>query len=190
MARAKTWRTVEDPKKECLGAKWFQVDMLPHDDNLAFGPDKIVLKKWAAENQGSRRVHYPRSPMTRSSFMLVVNQNDEILLAHRKHGRRASKWSLPGANATSGERRREVAVRETKRITGIRPVLERLYFKNRHQAQVWRGKTLHQVKSPIEGRWFPKDSLPDDKSLGFAIDVRTVQKWASENPGSRRVSCP
>ena len=164
--------------------------MLPHDDNLAFGPDKIVLKKWAAENQGSRRLHYPRSPMKRSGFMLVVNHKDEILLVRRKHGWRVGKWSLPGANATSGERRREVATKETKRTTGIRPVLEHLYFENRHQAQVWRGKPLHQVKSPIEGRWFPKDSLPDDKSLGFAIDVRTVEKWASENPGSRRVSCP
>ena len=124
------------------------------------------------------------------AFGLVVNERNEILMIQRGYGSRKGQWSLPGANATSGERRREVAVRETKRITGIRPVLERLYFKNRHQAQVWRGKTLHQVKSPIEGRWFPKDSLPDDKSLGFAIDVRTVQKWASENPGSRRVSCP
>ncbi len=32
-------------QRECLDAKWFQVDMLPHDDNLAFGPDKIVIKK-------------------------------------------------------------------------------------------------------------------------------------------------
>ena len=164
--------------------------MLPHDDNLAFGPDKIVLKKWASENQGSRRVHYPRSPMRRSGFLLLVNQNDEILLAQRKHGMRAGKWSLPGASAKSNERRRDVAIREARRITGIRPVLERLYFENRHQAQVWRGKPLHQIERPIEGRWFPKDSLPDDKSLGFAIDVRTVEKWAAENPGSRRVRYP
>ena len=27
-------------KKECLDAKWFQIDMLPHDDNLAFGQTK------------------------------------------------------------------------------------------------------------------------------------------------------
>ena len=37
-------------KRECLDAKWFQVDMLPHADNLAFGPDKIVIKKWAGKN--------------------------------------------------------------------------------------------------------------------------------------------
>ena len=36
-------------------------------------------------------------------------------------------------------------------------------------------------------RWFPTDKLPNDDSLAFAVDVRTVEKWASENPGSRRV---
>ena len=34
----------------------------------------------------------------------------------------------------------------------------------------------------------PMDKLPDDDSLAFALDVRTVEKWASENPGSRRAS--
>ena len=46
-------------KRECLDASWFSSYMLPHDDNLAFGPDAIALGKWAAENKGSRRVHYP-----------------------------------------------------------------------------------------------------------------------------------
>lgn len=176
-------------KKECLDAKWFQIDMLPHDDNLAFGPDKRAIGKWAKENTGSRRVYYPRSPMRRSGFLLLVNRNDEILLVQRKHGMRTGKWSLPGANAKSNEKRRDAAIREAWRTTGIRPLLECPYFENRHQAQVWRGNPSHQIKNPVEGRWFSKDSLPDDNSLGFAIDVRTVQKWASENPGSRRVSC-
>ena len=30
-------------RRECLDAKWFQHDMLPHDRNLAFGPDKIAI---------------------------------------------------------------------------------------------------------------------------------------------------
>ena len=55
-------------RKECLDAKWFQLDMLPHDGDLAFGPDRRVLRKWAAENPGSRRVHYPRSKMGRAGF--------------------------------------------------------------------------------------------------------------------------
>ena len=176
-------------KRECLDAKWFQVDMLPHDDNLAFGPDKRALAKWADENSGSRRVYYPRTPMKRSGFMLLVNQNDEILLLQRKHGRRVGKWSLPGANAKSSERRRAVAIRETQGATGIRPVSESLFFENRHHAQVWLGRLSQEVENPIDGRWFPKDALPDDQSLGFAIDVRTVEKWASENQGSKRVSC-
>ena len=176
-------------RRECLDVKWFQIDMLPHDDNLAFGPDKGVIRKWAAENPGSRRVYYPRSQMRPSGFVLLVNQNDEILLVQRKHGGRAGKWSLPGANAKSGERRRDVAIREAKHSTGIGAVLESLYFENRHQAQVWRCKPLHPVENPIEGRWFPKDALPNDNSLGFAIDVRAVEKWASEKRGTKRVSC-
>ncbi len=175
-------------KRECLDAKWFQIDMLPHDNNLAFGPDKRAIGKWAAENSGSRRVYYPRSPMSRAGFVLLVDHNDRVLLVRRQKGTRAGKWSLPGGKARSSERRRDVAWRETNRATGLCFDLESLYLKNRHQARVWRGSPHISTRKSIKGRWFPVDSLPDDDSLGFAIDVRTIEKWAAENPGSRRVS--
>ena len=83
-------------RRECLDASWFKKDMLPANECLAFGPDKIVMGQWAAENSGSRRVHYPRSQMSRAGFMLVLKDKNEILLIRRKGGRRDGKWSLPG----------------------------------------------------------------------------------------------
>ena len=78
-------------RKECLDAAWFSSDMLPHDDNLAFGPDKRALGKWTDENPGSRRVHYPgRRKMGRAGFALVVNDSDEVLLIQRGAGGQAS----------------------------------------------------------------------------------------------------
>ena len=176
-------------RKECLDANWFQIDMLPHDDNLAFGPDKRALGKWAAEHPGARRVHYPRSRMHRAGFGLLVNQHNEVLLVQRQRGLRAGKWSLPGGNAESGERRKDAAIRETQQATGIALTAERLYLENRHHAQVWRGKPLLQLEDSFNGHWFPVDALPNDDSLGFAIDVRTIEKWATENRGSRRILC-
>jgi ADP-ribose pyrophosphatase YjhB (NUDIX family) len=178
---------IKAQRRECLDAKWFQIDMLPHDDNLAFGPDKRAIGKWAANNQGSRRVYYPRSPMSRAGFVLLVDHHDRVLLMQRKGGTRAGKWSLPGGKARSSERRRDAAVRETNQATGLFFDLESLYLENRHQAQVWRGSPHLATGNSIYGRWFPVDSLPDDDSLGFAIDVRTIEKWAADNPGSRRV---
>ena len=193
-------------RKECLDAKWFQHDMLPHDENLAFGPDMRVLGKWAAGNPGSRRVHYPRSKMVKAGFALVVNERTEVLLVQRTSGLRAGKWSLPGGNAKKGQGRRDAAVRETQRATGIRFVPDRLYYENRHGARIWLGNhsaPLLQIGpltfplqrlSPSVGNplshWFPVDQLPDDDSLGFAIDVRTIEKWAAEHEGSRRVRPP
>ncbi len=101
-------------RKECLDGKWFKNDMLPHDDNLAFGPDKRAIGKWVAENPGSRRVHYPRSRMVRAGFGLVVNDRKEVLLVQRSRSRRAGKWTLPGGNAKSGRSRRDAAVWETR----------------------------------------------------------------------------
>ena len=176
-------------KRECLDAKWFQVDMLPHDDNLAFGPDKRVLNKWASEHPTSRRVHYPRSRMRRTGFLLLVNCNNEVLLVKRSSGQRAGKWSLPGGNAKSNERRRDTAIRETLQATGIILKSGRLYLENRHRAKVWSGRPQWSNGGSIGGRWFPVNELPDDDSLGFAIDVRTIEKWASENPNSCRISC-
>lgn len=112
---------------ECLDAKWFQMDMLPHDDNLAFGLDKIVIKKWADENAGSRRVHYPRSKMGRAGFLLVVSPADEVLLRCRRSGRRVDKWGLPGGKPSSGQSRRDAAVCETQRVTGMNVAVERFY---------------------------------------------------------------
>ena len=189
-------------RKECLDANWFQNDMLPHDENLAFGPDKRVLGKWAAENPRSRRVHYPRSKMGKAGFALVVNDRNEVLLIRRKRGPRAGKWSLPGGNANHGKSRRDTAVFETQRATGIRVIPDHLYYENRHGAQIWLGNrpshlpvlslftSIMRTLQTSQGNslaWFQSDQLPDDDSLGFAIDVRTIEKWAAENEGSRRV---
>lgn len=177
-------------RKECLDAKWFQTDMLPHDENLAFGPDKIAIGKWASENAGSRRVYYPRSMMRRAGFALLVNLNDEVLLFKRNVGPRAGKWSLPGGNAKSNEKRRDAAIRETLEETGIEFVVDRLFLENRHRARVWMGRSRLRLGGTSNCKWFPVDGLPDDDSLGFAIDVRAIEKWASQNSGSRRIRYP
>ena len=191
-------------RKECLDAKWFKNDVLPHDDNLAFGPDKRAIGKWAAENPGGRRVYYPRYKMGKAGFGLVVNHRKGVLLIQRRKGRRAGKWSLPGGNANPDRSQRSVAVWETRQATGIEPTLDRLYYENRHGAQIWLGVYplrlfsgrwfVHLLKSLVyrgpRGRWFPIDKLPDDDSLAFAIDVRTIEKWAAENSGSGRIHYP
>ncbi len=174
-------------RKECLDAKWFQADMLPHDDNLAFNPDKIVIGKWAAENPGGRRVYYPRYRMDRAGFGLVVSDNSEVLLVQRKRGLRAGKWSIPGGSSKSDERRIDAAIRETRNATGIVFTPDSLYLENRHRARVWLGRPGSQRGKSSDSRWFPIHELPDDDSLGFAIDVRTIEKWASENRGNHRV---
>lgn len=175
-------------RRECLDAKWFQRDMLPDDTNLAFGLDKRVIGKWATENPGSRRVHYPRSRMSRSGFALVVNDRNEVLLIQRRGGSRAGKWSLPGGNAADNRSRRDAAIRETQSATGVLFVPERLYYENRHQAQIWLGRPRLPLPHPTRAAWFSHDRLPDDDSLGFAIDVRTMDRWAAENGGSSRIS--
>ena len=191
-------------KKECLDAKWFQKDMLPHDECLAIGPDRRALGKWADENSGSRRVHYPRSKMDKAGFGLVVSHGKRILLCKRHKGRRASKWSLPGGNVGKGKNRRSAAVYWTRKATGIEFTPDSLYYENRHDAQIWLGVyplwlfigrwLVHLFKNLVGhhpgGRWFPIGKLPDDDSLAYAIDVRTIEKWASENNGSRRIHYP
>lgn len=171
-----------------MDAKWFQRDMLPHDENLAFGFDKRAIGNWATENPGSRRVHYPRSRMSRSGFALVVNDQNEVLLIQRKGGSRAGKWSLPGGVAAGGRSRRDAAIRETQSATGIEFVPERLYYENRHQARIWLGRPRLPLPQVTRARWFSHDRLPDDDSLCFAIDVRTIERWAAENGGSSRIS--
>ena len=165
---------------ECMDAQWFKADMLPHDDSLAFGPDRRVIGKWAAENRGSRRVHYPRSKMRRAGFGLVVNSSNEVLLIERKHGTRKGKWSIPGGTADKRERRRDTAIRETLRATGIDFAPDSLYYQNRFGARIWIGKPLRSPTDVSGGRWFAVNELPDEECLGFAIDVRTIEKWAAE----------
>ena len=194
----RTGGRIKIQRHECWDAKWFQKDMLPDDANLAFGPDRIVVGKWAKGNSGSRRVHYPhRKKMSRAGFVLVVSNKNEILLIQHGRGRRKGKWGLPGGVPRSKESRYDAAMRETHKATSVRFNIDRLYYENRHRAKVWIGK-LKRSWSPwasnqpeggqAKSRWFPIDELPDDDSLAFAVDVRTVEKWASENPGSRRVS--
>ena len=173
-------------ERECLDAKWFQHDMLPHDRNLAFGFDKRAIGKWASENRGRRRVYYPLSKMGRAGFALVVNDRREILLIRQSRGPRRGKWTLPGGNPSRGQTRSAAAIRAASTDAGVKFVPGSLYLENRHRAKVWIGRTASKVSAP-HATWFPIDELPDDDSLAFAIDVRTVEKWASENHGSRRV---
>ena len=168
-------------RRECLDVQWFKTDMLPHDDILAFGPDRRAIGKWAAENPGSRRVHYPRSKMRRAGFGLVVNRWNEVLLVERQQGTRKGMWSIPGGNADSGERRREAAARNVLRATGIAFEPDGLYYQNRFGAQIWMGKLRASPVDIVNGRWFGIDDLPDENDLGFAIDVRTLEKWAADN---------
>lgn len=175
-------------KKECLDAKWFKEDMLPHDDDLAFGPDKRVINKWAGENAGSRRVHYPRRKMGRAGFLLVVNQREEVLLQRRQSGRRAGKWSLPGGEPHPGQGRWDAAVSETQKATGMKVAVERLYYENKHRARIWLAVPIGPIEQAGGGiEWFRPENLPDDDSLALAIDVRTIEKWASEHSTSRRI---
>ena len=175
-------------KGECLDAKWFQVDMLPHADNLAFGPDKIVIKKWTGENAGSRRVHYPRRKMDRAGFLLVVNQEQEVLLRRWEDGSRAGKWGLPGGKPHPGQGRLDAAVNETQNATGISVAVRSTYYKNRHHAKIWLAVPFGSTEQANGGvAWFRPERLPDDDSLAFAIDVRTIEKWASEHTISRRM---
>ena len=185
--RLETWRgrskggRLRFQKKECLDAKWFQKDMLPHDESLAFGPDKIVIGKWAAENPGSRRVHYPRSQMSRAGFLLVTNDRDEILLTRRKGGKRDGKWSLPGDKTRRGESRSDAARKAAYKATGVRVDIDRLHYENRHSARIYLGKPTgdHPVKP--DAKWFSLHDLPGDRDLAFAVDVRSIEKWAHDN---------
>lgn len=168
-------------KRECLDASWFQIDILPHDENLAFGADVRTLGKWAAENIGSRRVHYPSGKMNKAGFALVVNHSNEVLMVQRKKGNRVGKWSLPGAETRGSERRREVAVRKTYEETGIIMDSRFLYYDNRHNGHVWLGTPLTYPSELTNGKWFSIEQLPDADDLAYAIDVRTIDKWLAEN---------
>ena len=166
--------------RECLDASWFSIYMLPHDDNLAFGPDVRVLGKWAAENNGSRRVHYPSGKMNKAGFALLVNNLNEVLMVQRRQGKRAGKWGLPGGETKRGERRREVAARITYQKTGIRIDPRSLYYDNRHKAHIWLCNPRGCSSNLRDGRWFSLDQLPDVYDLAYAIDVSAIDKWLAD----------
>ena len=185
--RLETWRGrskgghLKYQKKECLDAKWFQKDMLPHDACLAFGPDKIVIGKWAAENPGSRRVHYPRSKMLRAGFALIVNEQHEVLLVRESKGARKGKWRLPGDITKHGESRSSASKRGAYKAAGIKITIDHLYYENRHSTRIYRAEPAYSHKGNSHAKWFSLDELPNDESLAFAVDVRTIEKWAREN---------
>ena len=167
-------------RRECLDASWFSNYMLPHDENLAFGPDVRALGKWASENLGSRRVHYPSGKMNKAGFALVVNRSNEVLMVQRRRGKRAGKWSLPGAETRGGERRREVAIRRTYEETGIVVDPRFLFYDNKHGGQIWLG-TPHTRSSKLSnGQWFSVEQLPDADDLAYAIDVAAIEKWLAD----------
>ena len=152
-------------KKECLDAKWFQRDMLPHHTNLAFRFDKRCLDKWAVENPGSRRVHYPLSQMTRAGFVLLVNDRNEILLIRRKGGRRDGKWSLPGDSTKRNQSRSNAAIRATSKAAGVEVGIESLYYENRHSARIYLGKPTADDQIKPNAKWFSLHDLPGDRDL-------------------------
>ena len=172
-----------------VDAKYFGADMLPHDDDLASSLDRRVITRWASDNPGSRRVHYPHTKMGRAGFMLLINDENEVLLMRRKTGRRSGYWSLPGGPAITYARL-VAATNLAEEQTGLECDVGRRFYHNRHSAKVWLGYSEGSTLAPRNGRWFPLDALPDDDSLAYGLDVKTIEKWAAENPGSRRVSVP
>ena len=123
--------------------------MLPHDDNLAFGPDKIVIGKWATENDGSRRVHYPRSRMRKAGFASGSNDRGEVLLTQRRSGKRSGKWSIPGGNAVKGTRLSGFCHRGHLERDGRVFNAQCLYYENRHRARIWRGSSSLETREAI-----------------------------------------
>lgn len=97
-------------RKECLDAKWFPVNMLPHDDCLAFDPDKKAIGQYANEHSRSRRVQYPRRKMKRAGYLLIIDSNTEILLRRKTSGKRKGAFTLPGQNARKGGSRKSAAL--------------------------------------------------------------------------------
>lgn len=168
-------------RRESLDALWFTNDMLPHDENLAFWSSVKALGKWAAENEGSRRVYYPSGKMNKAGFALVVNNLNEVLLVQHKKGRRIGKWGLPGAETKRKERRPDAAVRQTYKDTGIIMDPRFLFYDNGHNAHVWLGTPVERPSKLRDGRWFSMDQLPVADDLAYAIDVKTIDKWLADN---------
>ena len=72
----------------------------------------------------------------------------------------------------------------------MKVAVKHLYYENRHRAKIWLAAPIGSVEEAGGGvAWFHPEGLPDDDSLAFAIDVRTIEKWASEHRGSRRIPC-
>ncbi len=82
----------------------------------------------------------------------------------------------------------DAAVYETQKATGMKVAVERFYYENRHRAGIWLAAPIGSIEDAGGGvGWFRLEELPDDDSLAFAIDVRTIEKWASEHRGSGRI---
>ena len=113
--------------------------------------------------------------------MLVVNDRDEILLIRRKGGKRDGKWSLPGDKTRKGQSRSDAARKAAYKATGVRVDIDHLHYENRHGARIYLGKPTgdHPVKP--DAKWFSLHDLPGDRDLAFAVDVRTIEKWARDN---------
>ena len=110
-----------------------------------------------------------------------MNDMREILLFRQNRGNRVGKWSLPGDRTKRGESRGDAAKRATYKAADVEVAIDRLYYENRHSARIYRGKPTgnHPVKP--DAKWFSLHDLPGDRDLAFAVDVRTIERWARDN---------
>ena len=60
-----------------------------------------------------------------------------------------------------------------------------LYYENRHRARIYLAESVGDQTTGPGAKWFPLSGRPSDEKLAFAVDVRTIEKWASENGMSR-----
>ena len=118
--------------------------------------------------------------------MLVVNGQREILLVPQNRGKRAGKWSLPWGAPRRGQGRLDAAILGTYKSAGVDVAFVGDYYENRHRGKIYLGKPINTGMLNSNARWFAMDNLPDDEHLAYAVDVRTVEKWARENGVTRR----
>ena len=80
----------------------------------------------------------------------------------------------------------DAAVFGAYKSTGIIAAIDRLYYENRHRGRIYLGKPANAGALNPNARWFALDELPDDEHLAYAVDVRTVEKWARDNGVNRQ----
>ena len=115
----------------------------------------------------------------------MVNERLEVLLVREEGRQRRGKWRLPGGAIQKEEKRSDVARRETRKAAGVDIAVQSVYYENRHRARIYLGESVGDQLIGSGAKWFPLSGLPTDENLAFAVDVRTIEKWASENGGSR-----